>query len=209
MARGIFVVFEGGEGGGKSTQAALLSQYLSDVGREVIRTREPGGVPSAEAIRDLVLDPAHAGLDPRAEALLFAAARAEHVSRLIRPALDRAAIVLCDRYIDSSLAYQGAARGLGVDWIAEISGWATDDLLPDLTIVLDVEPSTGLERAGRVSDGPDRMEAESGEFHSVVRNAFLDRAAADPDHYLVLDATNAVDEIQRAIRVEMGARFGV
>lgn len=197
--RGLFVVFEGGEGAGKSTQVTELADDLRTTGREVLVTREPGGVPSAEAIRELVLDSRFQGLNSRAEALLFAAARAEHVAQLIRPALSRGAIVICDRFIDSSLAYQGVARGLGVQTIADLSTWATDGLLPDVTVVLDIDPALGLRRAGRVSAYPDRMESESGPFHDQVRQAFRDRAAADPGRYLVVDATGDRAQIASAI----------
>lgn len=190
-ATGSFIVFEGGEGAGKSTQVRLLADALTARGVEVVLTREPGGTPTAEAIRALVLDPAHQGLNDRAEALLFAAARAEHVAALIRPALTRGATVICDRYIDSSVAYQGLGRGLGADQIAELSAWATDDLVPDLTVVLDIDPTVGLARAGQVSAQPDRMESESLVFHQMVRQAFLSAAQAEPDRYLTM---NAVDD---------------
>lgn len=190
-ATGSFIVFEGGEGAGKSTQVRLLAEALTARGVEVVLTREPGGTPTAEAIRALVLDPAHQGLNDRAEALLFAAARAEHVAALIRPALTRGATVICDRYIDSSVAYQGLGRGLGADQIAELSAWAADDLVPDLTVVLDIDPTVGLARAGQVSAQPDRMESESLAFHQMVRQAFLSAAQAEPDRYLTM---NAVDD---------------
>ncbi len=196
---GLFVVFEGGEGSGKSTQTQRLATSLRDAGRDVITTREPGGVPSAEAIRELVLDPGTPDLDPRAEALLFAAARAEHVSELIAPSLARGAIVICDRFIDSSVAYQGVARRLGHDWITQVSMWATRGTRADLTIVLDVDPELGLERAGRTGAAPDRMESQPSHFHEVVRQAFLDQAAANPNAYLVLDATSDSDALAEAI----------
>lgn len=205
--RGLFVVFEGGEGAGKSTQVTELADDLRTTGREVLVTREPGGVPSAEAIRELVLDSRFQGLDSRAEALLFAAARAEHVAQLIRPALRRGAIVICDRFIDSSLAYQGVARGLGVQTIADLSTWATDGLLPDVTVVLDIDPAVGLRRAGRVSSSPDRMESESEPFHDQVRQAFRERAAAEPDRYLVLDATGDRDQIASEISSYINSRL--
>ncbi len=195
---GVFVVFEGGEGAGKSTQAHLLVDHLSMGGREVINTREPGGTPTAEAIRSILLDRAHAGLDARSEALLFAAARAAHVKDLIRPALDRGAVVVCDRFIDSSLAYQGVARGLGVKVISELSAWATDGLVPDMTVLLDVPEELGLARAKRESI-VDRIEGESAQFHSEVRKAFLDLAAADPQRYLVLEAGQPVAQTAREI----------
>ncbi len=202
---GIFIAFEGGEGGGKSTQAGLLAEALLAVGREVVRTREPGGTPAAEAIRAVLLDPANEGLDARAEALLFAAARGEHVARVIRPALDRGAVVITDRYVDSSLAYQGVARELGVDCVLELSMWATGGLLPDLTFVLDIDPAVGL---ARVTD-PNRLEAESLEWHRMVRGAFLDLVARDPQRYVVLDATRPVQELASAIAAAVTAAISI
>ncbi len=196
---GAFIVFEGGEGAGKSTQVELLRDALIATGREVLLTREPGGTPIAESIRSLVLDPANVGLDARAEALLFAAARAEHVSALIRPALERGATVICDRYIDSSIAYQGLGRELGAQRIRELSAWATASLFPDLTIVLDIDPVVGLARAGKANEAPDRMESEALTFHEMVRAAFLDAAAQDSDRYLVIDATADVRVIHSQI----------
>lgn len=192
---GYFVVFEGGEGAGKSTQEGLLALALENAGRSVVRTREPGGTPAGEQIRHVVLSPEFAGLDSRAEALLFAAARGEHAARVIRPALERGDIVICDRYIDSSVAYQGIARDLGEDRIRDLSLWATRDLLPDLTIVLDVDPAVGLARFAQ----RDRLEAEPLGYHEDVRAAYLALAAADPARYLVLDARGGVDEIAAAI----------
>ncbi len=192
---GLFIALEGGDGAGKSTQARLLVDSLTGAGFDVVLTREPGGTPAAEAIRSIVLSPDYAGLDPRAEALLFAAARSEHVHRLIRPALDRGAIVISDRFVDSSIAYQGVARGLGVDVIAEINLWATQDTVPDLTVLLDVDASTGL---GRATD-PNRLEAEPTAFHDAVVEAFRTRAAGDPDRYLVIPASNAPKSISAQI----------
>ena len=196
---GRFVVFEGGEGAGKSTQVALLRDALVALGREVVVTREPGGTAAAEAIRALVLDPAHAGLDPRAEALLFAAARAEHAATLIRPALERGAIVICDRYIDSSVAYQGLGRDLGAAKIRELSAWATENLFPDLTVVLDIDPVVGLARAGQVNAAPDRMESEDLSFHQMVRQAFLAAASADSQRYAVIDAAEDSETVHAQI----------
>lgn len=198
---GAFIAFEGGEGGGKSTQVGLLVEELQRRGLDVVRTREPGGTPAAEAIRAVLLDPANEGLDPRSEALLFAAARGEHVARVIRPALARGAVVISDRYVDSSLAYQGVARGLGVDRVLEISMWATCGLLPDLTVVLDIDPAAGLARA----TDPNRLEAESLEWHRMVRQGFLDLAARDPQRYVVLDATRSVDEIAADVQSAVAA----
>lgn len=192
----MFIAFEGGEGAGKSTQEALLAQSIADRGYRVVRTREPGGTPAGETIRHVVLSPEFDGLDARAEALLFAAARGEHVARVIRPALERGDVVICDRYIDSSVAYQGLGRDLGTKRVRELSLWATQGLLPDLTIVLDVNPEIGL---ARISDR-DRLEAEPMLYHERVRNAFLLIAADEPDRYLVLDATQDVDGLAATIR---------
>jgi dTMP kinase len=192
---GVFVVFEGGEGAGKSTQSRLLADALRARGIEGVVTREPGGTPIGEAIRDVLLGAGSDGMAARTEALLFAAARAEHAASLIRPAVARRAVVISDRYLDSSVAYQGAARGLGEDQIAELSLWATEDLVPDLTILLDVAPGVGLGRAGDAN----RMEAEPEAFHAEVRAAFLRRAAAAPERYLVLEANRPKDEVAAAV----------
>jgi dTMP kinase len=192
---GYFIVFEGGEGAGKSTQEALLTEALEQRGLTVTRTREPGGTPAGEEIRRVVLSPEFEGLDPRAEALLFAAARGEHVARVIRPALERGEVVICDRYLDSSVAYQGFARGLGPRRIRDLSLWATNELLPDLTIVLDIDPADGL---GRFTER-DRLEAEPLEYHRQVRAAYLALAEEDPERYLVLDARDDIQAIAAAI----------
>ncbi len=191
MERGVFIVFEGGEGAGKSTQSGLLARWVSEQGRAVTRTREPGGTPAAEAIRDVLLDVSNTGLDDRAEALLFAAARGDHAMRVIRPALTRGDVVVCDRYLDSSVAYQGAGRDLGLEAVRDLSLWATRDLIPDLTIVLDIDPALGLARVER----PDRLEAEPLPWHARVRQAFADLATREPHRYLVVDATADVDQI--------------
>ncbi len=192
---GAFIAFEGGEGAGKSTQEQLLAEHLTAAGHEVVRTREPGGTPAAEAMRNIVLSPQYLGLDARSEALLFAAARGEHVARVIRPALDRGAVVVCDRYLDSSVAYQGYGRDLGAEKVRDLSLWATNNLLPDLTIVLDIDPLLGLTR---ITD-PDRLEREPVEYHVRVRAAFLAIAGADPRRYLVVDATSPKGEIAAVI----------
>lgn len=196
-APGLFCVFEGGEGAGKSTQSAALADYLVARGHAVVRTREPGGTPAAEAIRAVLLDTANAGLDDRAEALLFAASRGDHAARVIRPALARGDIVISDRFMDSSVAYQGIGRDLGLDTVADLSLWATRGLRADLTIVLDVDPAVGLARVV----GPDRLESEPLEWHRRVRQAFLDIAAADPDRYLVLDASRPAEDLAVEIAV--------
>jgi dTMP kinase len=195
VASGYFIAFEGGEGAGKSTQEALLAAALGERGHEVVRTREPGGTPAGEQIRHVLLSPEFTGLDPRAEALLFAASRGEHVAHVIRPALERGAIVICDRYIDSSVAYQGYGRDLGPERVRDLSLWATGYLLPDLTVVLDVDPQVGLARFAQ----RDRLEAEPLEYHRAVRAGFLALAAAEPGRYLVLDARGTVEEVAAAI----------
>jgi len=200
---GMFIALEGGDGAGKSTQARLLVDALTQAGFDVVLTREPGGTPAAEAIRAVVLSPEYAGLDPRAEALLFAAARSEHVHRLIRPALERGAIVITDRYVDSSIAYQGVARGLGVDVIAEINLWATQGTLPDLTVLLDVDATTGLDRA----TDPNRLEDEPAEFHHAVVQAFRTLAAAAPDRYLVIPAAQSPETISAQILDRVRAEY--
>ncbi|MFV2097033.1 dTMP kinase [Micromonospora sp. LOL_014] len=204
-ANGVFVVFEGGEGAGKSTQVTALAQALRERGREVVVTREPGASGLGEKIRRLVLDGGPDAPSPRAEALLYAADRAHHVATVVRPALARGAVVVSDRYVDSSLAYQGAGRTLPVDEVSWLSSWATGGLKPDLVVLLDIEPRAGLDRAQRRGAGADRLESESLAFHERVRYAFLDLAAADPKRYLVLDATRGVDEVRGAVldRVEV------
>lgn len=194
--QGVFVVLEGGEGVGKSTQAARLQGFLEQQGVAVVRTREPGATPMGAAIRSLLLDPATGTLDDRTEALLYASDRAEHVATVVRPALLRGDVVISDRYVDSSLAYQGAGRTLPVGEVAALSEWATGGLVPDLTLVLDLDPESGLSRFA----GADRLEGESIDFHRRVRQAFLDLALAEPSRYLVVDASADVDEVEQAIR---------
>lgn len=197
--RGLFVAFEGADGSGKSTQARAVAERLRASGREVLLTREPGGSDLGEAVRGLLLDPAHAPVDARTEALLFAAARAAHVARTVRPALAGGAVVLTDRYVDSSIAYQGAVRGLGRERIAALNAWATEDLRPDLTVLLDVDAATADgRRAARHAGGgaaPDRMEQETARAHETLRAAFRAQAAEDPHRYLVLDAAAPPEEL--------------
>lgn len=202
--RGLFVVFEGGDGAGKSTQAGRLVEALRAEGHEIVRTREPGGTPLGERLRELVLDPAHGPVDARAEALLFAAARAAHVAQLIRPALAAGRTVVCDRFADSSAAYQGAGRGLGVDRVAELNAWATAGLVPDLTVLLDVPAGTGRARREARDGAPgDRLETEPDVFHDANRQAFLELAGRAPERYLVLDATRPAGEITAAVRARL------
>ncbi|MRG60458.1 dTMP kinase [Agromyces sp. CFH 90414] len=199
MSRGRFITLEGGDGSGKSTQAALLEQWLTAEGRTVVRTREPGGTEVGVEIRELVLH--HRGdIDPRAEALLYAADRAHHVATLVRPALARGEVVVQDRYLDSSVAYQGAGRVLDPAEVRSLSEWATGGLLPDLTVLLDLDPHAARARLDVARTRYDRLEAEASEFHDRVRRAFLDLAAAEPERFLVVDATRPVEEIAASIR---------
>lgn len=190
--RSAFIAFEGGEGAGKSTQVVRLAEHLRAQGHDVLVTHEPGDTRIGPQVRRILLDPANAGLSARAEALLYAADRAEHVDAVIRPALARGRVVLTDRYVDSSLAYQGAARPLEQDEVAWVNRWATGGLLPDLTVLLDVDPAEGLRRA---ADEPDRLEAEPPAFHEAVRAAFLELAAREPARYLVVDASAEPDVV--------------
>ncbi len=196
---GLFITLEGGDGAGKSTQAALLEAWLQESGHPVVRTREPGGTDLGVEIREMVLH-RRGHIAPRAEALLYAADRAHHVATVVRPALERGDIVLQDRYLDSSVAYQGAGRILGADEVRSLSLWATEELLPDLTVLLDLDEAAGRERLDRSRTQYDRLEAEAAEFHGRVRSAFLALAEAEPARFLVLDASLPVDEIAAAVR---------
>jgi dTMP kinase len=193
---GLFLCFEGGEGAGKSTQASLLRDWLVGQGREVLLTFEPGDTHVGRDIRRIVLDPATGHLADRTEALLYAADKAEHVEKVVRPALAAGSVVITDRYVDTSLAYQGTGRGIDTVELERVLRWATGDLRPHLTVLLDVEPSAGL---GRFEER-DRIEAESLDFHTRAREGFLALAAANPDHYLVLDARADRDELAQKIR---------
>ncbi len=196
---GVFVCFEGGEGTGKSTQSVLLSDALVAAGYAVRLTFEPGDTAVGKEVRRIVLSPETGDLDDRTEALLYAADKAEHVETVVLPALARGEVVITDRYVDSALAYQGAGRSLDPGELEHVARWATGDLRPHLTVVLDLEPEAGL---GRFSER-DRIEGESLAFHQRVRQSFLDLAAANPDHYLVLDAHAGVDDIAAAIRTRV------
>lgn len=194
---GLFVAFEGGDGAGKSTQSRLLGQWLTDLGYAVRHTREPGGTGLGRQVRELLLHGEDGSVSPRAEALLFAADRAHHVASVVRPALERGEVVLTDRYLDSSVAYQGAARALGHQEIRDLSLWAVEGLRPDLTVLLDVTAREGRVRRGAVHD---RLEREADDFHDRVRRGFLDLAAREPDRYVVLDAAQPVKELAGQIR---------
>ena len=203
-AGGLWITFEGGDGAGKTTQASLLERWLRGEGRTVVRTREPGGTEVGVLIRDIVLH--HRGdVAPRAEALLYAADRAHHVATLVRPALARGEIVIQDRYLDSSVAYQGAGRVLDAAQIRDLSLWATEDALPDLTVLLDLDPASARARLDADDKPFDRLEAEQADFHARVRQAFLELAAAEPERFLVLDATLPADDLAAAVRSRVAA----
>ncbi len=193
---GVFVCFEGGEGSGKSTQSERLARWLGEQGYVPLLTFEPGDTEVGRKLREIVLSPETGELSDRTEALLYAADKSEHVDTVVSPALERGEVVITDRYVDSTLAYQGAGRALVLDEVEQVARWATHDLRPHLTVVLDLEPEHGLGRF----EGRDRIEGESLEFHGRVREEFLRMAAADPDHYLVLDARADIDEIAARIR---------
>ncbi len=197
VGTGVFVALEGGEGAGKSTQLRLLRAAVERAGFDVLTTREPGGTQLGEEIRNLLLDPSMEDMSPRAEALLYAAARAQHVQEVIQPALDKGMCVVTDRFIDSSVIYQGTGRDLGEQQIEELNRWGVADLLPDLIVLLDVAPELGLERAG---GEPDRLEQAGMDFHRRVNEAFRRRAASHPGRYLVIDATLPAEEIHARIR---------
>ncbi|MDN3026321.1 dTMP kinase [Streptomyces sp. S.PB5] len=194
---GFFIALEGGDGAGKSTQAEALAEWIRAKGHEVVVTREPGATPVGKRLRSILLDVSSAGLSHRAEALLYAADRAEHVDTVVRPALERGAVVISDRYIDSSVAYQGAGRDLSPTEIARINRWATNGLVPNLTVLLDVSPEIARER---FTEAPDRLESEPAEFHARVRSGFLTLAAADPGRYLVVDAGQEPEAVTTVVR---------
>lgn len=199
MSRGVWITFEGGDGAGKTTQATLLEEWLSAQGRTVVRTREPGGTEVGDLVRDIVLH--HRGdIAPRAEALLYAADRAHHVATLVRPALARGEVVIQDRYLDSSVAYQGAGRVLDAAEIRALSLWATEDALPDVTVLLDLDPASARRRLDAADKPFDRLEAEKAEFHERVRRAFLALAADEPERFLVLDASLPAEVLADAVR---------
>ncbi|MBI4900331.1 MAG: dTMP kinase [Actinobacteria bacterium] len=198
---GVFVVLEGGDGAGKSTQLGRLAAWLTQAGREVVVTYEPGDTPLGATVRRLLLDHSSGDVSPRAEAMLYAADKAQHVYEVVRPALDAGKVVGCDRYVDSMIAYQAAGRSLDPDEIRGLADWATGGLAPDLTVVLDVP----VERALGEKTDLDRMESAGAEFHARVRAHFLDLAAQDPSRYLVLPGRDDRDAIEAAIRARVEA----
>ncbi|MBS1907216.1 MAG: dTMP kinase [Actinobacteria bacterium] len=202
--RGLWITLEGGDGSGKTTQAGLLEEWLRAQGRTTLRTREPGGSEVGVLIRDIVLH--HRGdIAPRAEALLYAADRAHHVATVVRPALERDEVVIQDRYLDSSVAYQGAGRVLDADEVRGLSLWAAEGALPDLTVLLDLDPATARRRLDSADKPFDRLEAEREEFHQRVRESFLALAAAEPERFLVLDAAQDPAVIAEAVQARVAA----
>lgn len=196
---GLFISFEGIDGVGKSTQADLLESYLTESGRRVLRTFEPGGTELGQEIRHLLLHRKGA-VGARAEALLFAADRAHHVETLVKPALERGEVVITDRYLDSSVAYQGAGRVLNKAQIRDLSLFAVDGLLPDLTVLLDLDAAESMARRNTTGAAPDRLESEKVDFFEAVRNAYLELAEAEPNRFIVIGANQTVSAIQDQIR---------
>lgn len=202
--KGLFITFEGGDGSGKSTQLALLVEWLGQHDRTVVTTREPGGTDLGNELREIVLH-RRGHITPKAEALMYAADRAHHIATKVRPALERGEVVVQDRYLDSSVAYQGVARSLGAKEVRDISLWATDGLLPDLTILLDIDEELGRNRLDASRTRYDRLEAEEQEFHTRVRTAYLELASAETSRFLVVDATDSKEEIAAVIRERVSA----
>ncbi|KEP74654.1 thymidylate kinase [Microbacterium sp. SUBG005] len=202
----MFVTFEGGDGAGKTTQASMLEEWLTAQGRDVVRTREPGGTEVGVRIREIVLH--HRGhIAARAEALLYAADRAHHVETVVQPAIARGDVVIQDRYLDSSVAYQGAGRVLDADDVRALSLWATGGLLPDLTVLLDLDPAAARRRLDADDKPFDRLEAEKSDFHARVRAAFLDLARRETERFVVLDATQAPEILAARVRDAVAARL--
>lgn len=192
----LFVTFEGGEGSGKSTVLKMVDALLREEGYETVLSREPGGTPISEEIRNVILDRKNTNMDPRTEALLYAASRRQHLVEKIWPALKEGKIVLCDRFLDSSLAYQGGARGLGIDEILKVNEYATEGTLPDLTILFDIEPEKGLARiAANQGREVNRLDLEKISFHEGVRATFQSLAKRFPDRYVVIDASQSLENV--------------
>lgn len=204
----MFVTFEGPEGCGKTTQVRLLAAFLREQGYDVLTTREPGGTPIGDRVRAILLDPAHTEMLPATEFLLFSAARAQHMGQVIRPHLDAGGVVLCDRYADSSLAYQGYGHELDLDVLRIITGFAIDHLVPELTLYLDVPVEIGLRRkAGGSGDAWNRMEQKKVEYHERVRAGYLTMLAREPDRWSLVDATQGLEAVQTRIREKVMARL--
>ncbi len=206
MKKGLFVTFEGIEGSGKSTQIIQLADYLKAKGYNVIVTREPGGTLIGSAIRKILLNPEFSGMDYHTEVLLYAADRAQHVGEVIRPALENGDMVISDRYIDSSVAYQHYGRGLPLDFILDVNERAVQGLKPDLTFLLSVPVALGLERATKVA--ADRIERESIKFHTRVESGFQELAANEPSRWRIIDSTRSIDEVRKEVVRAVDALLG-
>jgi dTMP kinase len=200
--KGVFITFEGVEGCGKSTQIEMLRRYMEELGHDVVQTREPGGTPIAEAIRDLLLDPTNDGMGDSTELLLYEAARAQHVHSLIGPALEAGKVVLCDRFADSTTAYQGAGRGLSDEILGQLHRIATRDIWPDLTFIIDIPAKTGLERARKRGEA-DRIEQESLAFHERVRQRFAQLAKQAPERITIVDGHGTIHDVSLLIRARV------
>lgn len=200
----VFITFEGGDGAGKSTQARMLAEWLQAQGHEAIQTEEPGGTPLGQALRDVLLF--GDDMNPRAEALIYAADRSHHIDTVVKPALDAGSIVISDRYFDSSVAYQGVGRGLGAEWIEKVNLWGAGGLRPDLTILLDLDPR---QLPQRITRDLDRLERAGEEFHERTRQAFLDRAASEPERFVIVDASPGIDAVAATVREIVADRLGI
>ena len=195
----MFITLEGPEGSGKTTAVEAAVKALEAKGYQIVRTREPGGTPIAEQIRNVILDKANTNMDPRTEALLYAASRRQHLVEKVWPALKKGKIVICDRYLDSSLAYQGGARGLGVDNILNVNLFATENTFPDLTLLFDITPEEGLKRiSANANREVNRLDLEKLEFHHKVRDTFLALAKRYPERFVIIDASKSRDEVAKA-----------
>lgn len=205
---GLFITFEGVEGSGKTTQIRRLRSWLESKGRDVIDSRDPGGTAIGVQIRQILLDPANTAMSDRAELMLYAADRAQHVAEKLKPAVDAGRVVLCDRYVHSTVAYQGYGRGLPFKDIHTLNGLASQGLWPDLVILLDLDPATGLQRAKAVGS-PDRLEREALAFHERVRQGFLELAQMETERFVIVDAAQAADVVETVIREQVAKRCGI
>ena len=195
----MFITLEGPEGSGKTTAVEAAVKALEEKGYQIVRTREPGGTPIAEQIRNVILDKANTNMDPRTEALLYAASRRQHLVEKVWPALKEGKIVICDRYLDSSLAYQGGARGLGVDNILNVNLFATENTFPDLTLLFDITPEEGLRRiSANANREVNRLDLEKLDFHHKVRDTFLSLAKRYPERFVIIDASKSKEEVANA-----------
>ncbi len=208
-SRGRFITIEGGDGSGKSTQLRRLGAFLRDRGFNTVETREPGGSTGAEALRGLLLDPKYTDWPPMSEALMVFSARCDHVENLIKPALARGDWVLCDRFVDSTMAYQGVAQGLGTELIETLRTVSLGDMVPDLTLIFDLDPEIGLSRTIARGEAATRYELMDGDFHAVLRQAFLDCAARAPERYSIIDASQDEGEVSKAVEAAVSAHFGL